>query len=376
MGASAMPTPLISVIVPVMNALPYLDQALDSIQNQTLHDIEIICLNDGSTDDSLAVLQKHASNDGRIIIVDKANEGYGATCNRGIDVARGSWISIVEPDDWIEPGMFADMIAYAKSLGAPAAGIDIIKTPYLRVWRPDTPQQRIMNCSFNKRIKPANQPFTMEDPGVVHLICHHPSIWSALYRKSFLQTKKIRFREFPGAGWADNPFLYETLFQAAGIAYLERAYYCYREDTPEKAAAFAQRSSLLPLERWNDMQDVLDHLNVTSDSIRRAHCERGFTYLGDILEHTGLEDNDLKQAATRMFKRMDAHLVIDDPKVPTNMKELFFTLRGEPTPTLSSAPYAANLVKQALYNLVNTGIGNTLYMTRTHLQNKDKRTGE
>ena len=91
----------VSVIVPSMNVERTLDAALSSIERQTYPDIEILALNDGSTDGTLAVMQAHAARDPRIRVIDKQNEGYGATCNRGIDMAEGDYIAIVEPDDWI-----------------------------------------------------------------------------------------------------------------------------------------------------------------------------------------------------------------------------------------------------------------------------------
>ena len=96
---------LVSIIVPVFNAEPYLAQCLDSILAQTHRELEVICLNDGSTDGSLAIMQAYAARDERIRVIDKQNQGYGATCNRGLEEARGAWISIVEPDDLLQPGV-------------------------------------------------------------------------------------------------------------------------------------------------------------------------------------------------------------------------------------------------------------------------------
>ena len=75
--------PLVSLVVPIYNVADYLEQCLASIQSQSYTNLEIICLNDGSTDSSLALLEAYAARDGRIVIIDKENEGYGATCNRG-----------------------------------------------------------------------------------------------------------------------------------------------------------------------------------------------------------------------------------------------------------------------------------------------------
>ena len=108
----------ISVIVPIFNAAPYLEQCLDSILCQNQPGMEVICLNDGSTDDSLSIMQAYANANGKVRVIDKPNEGYGATCNRGIAEARGHWISIIEPDDWIRPGMYSAMLAYAARIKA------------------------------------------------------------------------------------------------------------------------------------------------------------------------------------------------------------------------------------------------------------------
>ena len=346
-------SPDVSVILPIYNAGRYLDQALDSVSEQSLRNIEIICINDGSTDDSLDIMRFHAAQDARIRIVDKPNEGYGAGCNRGIDEAHGRYIAIVEPDDWIESNMLADTIALADSFEQP---IDVVKTPYWRIWMPDTPEQRKINCSYRGRIKPASQPFTIHDPGVTHLLCHHPSIWSAIYRTGFIREMGIRFHEIPGAGWADNPFLYDTLLRARSIAYLDTPFYCYREETPEKTAAFATKNTLVPFERWNDIRDVVDELDELDPNILRALNERGFTYLGGVLDYISLDNNpELAQAVRAMFSRMDDDLVFDDPKISGGMKELFARLKGIPLRGADNKAYFANLVREGIYNLKNTG---------------------
>lgn len=362
---------LVSIVVPIFNAEPYLAQCLDSILAQTHRAFEVLCLNDGSTDNSLSIINAYAKQDERIRVIDKQNEGYGATCNRGLIEAHGEWIAVVEPDDWIEPGMYADMLAFAAKFEQP---LDIIKTPYWRIWMPDTPEQRKFNCSYRRRIKPAHQPFAISD--AAHLLTHHPSIWSAIYRKSFLDERGIRFREFPGAGWADNPFLVETLCQTDQIGYFDTPYYCYREETPEKSQSFALSNTLLPLERWNDMMDVLERLDIHDERVLRAHYSRGFTYLHGIIEHVDFSDTQLRAAATAMFERMDAGLVLSDNEISPSSKQTFSELRGLPRPNISSLPYYWGLVKQGAYSLRNTGLSSTWHSTKQFLANKAKREGE
>ena len=265
------------------------------------------------------------------------------------------------------------MLAFAAKFADKGTPLDIVKTPYWRIWMPDTKQQRKLNCSYKDRIHPPKQPFAIAD--AAHLLCHHPSIWSAIYRKSFLDEHNIRFKEIPGAGWADNPFLVETLCQTDRIGYFDTAYYCYREETPEKSKNFAHSNTLLPLERWNDMMDVLERLGITDERILRAHNSRGFTYLSGIIEEVDLTHDDVREAAKHMFERMDADLVFSDNEVSPGMKRLYAGLRGIPCPKINPLPHMKGLVGQGVYNLKNTGVVNTLFATKNYLVKRAQREG-
>lgn len=104
----------VSVIVPVFNVEEYLSTSLDSILNQTLKDIEIICINDGSTDASLDILENYAKKDARIKIISKKNEGQGIARNIGLDNAQGEFIAFVDSDDFIKEDMLEK--SYKKSV--------------------------------------------------------------------------------------------------------------------------------------------------------------------------------------------------------------------------------------------------------------------
>lgn len=97
--------PVISVIVPVYNVEKYLERCLDSIINQTLKDVEIICVNDGSTDNSINILKEYSS---QIIIVNKENGGLSDARNKGLDYASAPYIAFVDSDDWIEETAFEE----------------------------------------------------------------------------------------------------------------------------------------------------------------------------------------------------------------------------------------------------------------------------
>lgn len=93
--------PKISIIIPIYNVESYLKECLDSILNQTLRDIEVICVNDGSTDSSLSILEKYKNMDDRIIIVDQENQGISIARNNGLACARGKYIEFIDSDDYL-----------------------------------------------------------------------------------------------------------------------------------------------------------------------------------------------------------------------------------------------------------------------------------
>lgn len=108
----------VSVIIPVYNAAPYLRQCLDSVVRQTLRDIEIICVDDGSTDSSLEILREYRARDPRIQVLTQANVNAGAARNRGLDLAKGEYLSFLDADDFFDPEMLEQAYARAKSSDA------------------------------------------------------------------------------------------------------------------------------------------------------------------------------------------------------------------------------------------------------------------
>ena len=94
--------PKISIVIAVYNAEKYLHKCLDSLVNQTLQDIEIVCVNDGSLDSSLDILNKYAQKDGRFKIISQENQGPGVARNCGVHQATGEYLMIADPDDWFE----------------------------------------------------------------------------------------------------------------------------------------------------------------------------------------------------------------------------------------------------------------------------------
>ncbi|MBE5831481.1 MAG: glycosyltransferase [Butyrivibrio sp.] len=105
---------MVSVIVPIFNAEQSLEKCLTSIQGQTLNDLEIICVNDGSTDGSLDIIREYAVRDNRVVIVDKENGGLVSARKAGLAKASGDYVAFVDSDDWIEPEMYEELLQIAK----------------------------------------------------------------------------------------------------------------------------------------------------------------------------------------------------------------------------------------------------------------------
>lgn len=349
---------LVSVIVPTYNVAPTLDQCLTSIESQTHRAVEVIVVNDGSTDESSAIAHAHAARDQRVIVIDKPNEGYGASCNRGIGAAHGTWISIVEPDDYLAPEAFASMIAQAKRVG----GADVVKCAYWRVFergeKDGKSQVTRVTCPYKGRVRPTSQPFAIGDG--IELMLHHPAIWAALYRAEFLAEKSIRFLEIPGAGWADNPFMVETLCATDRIAYVDEPLYFYREHDLNDAEALAHRSPLVPLTRWNDMMDAVERLGIDDKRVADALALRGINYATISVSAAGMDAAGLRELVAHSMERLDAEAVLSNPAIGPAGKKLFAEVRGLPEPKGGQAAHAMHLVREGFYRVRQNGLGFTL----------------
>ena len=111
-------SPKVSVIIPVYNAEKYLRKCLNSIINQTLKDLEIVCIDDGSTDSSLSILNEYAKKDNRFVILTQENEGHPKARCAGINIAKGEYIGFVDADDFINKKYYKSLYESAKKYGA------------------------------------------------------------------------------------------------------------------------------------------------------------------------------------------------------------------------------------------------------------------
>lgn len=251
----------LSVLIPVYNVAIFLHQCLDSIINQTLKDIEIICINDGSTDESLAILQNYAQRDRRIQIIDKPNTGYGHSMNIGLKAATGEYIGIVESDDFADTNMFEQLYLTAVEHDA-----EIVKSNYLEykngenhfVEFPD-------NVEYLKVISPSQYQ---------NIFFWQATIWSAIYKKDFLLGNDIWFNETPGASYQDTAFTFKVLACAKHLVLLKEAFLHYRTDNTNSSVNSVNKVFCI-CDEYDEIQRFLE---------KNSILQERYKYLVEILK--------------------------------------------------------------------------------------------
>ncbi len=214
-----MSTPKVSILVPVYNVERFLPQCLVALCGQTLRDIEIVCINDGATDGSPAILHECAARDARVCVIDKQNTGYGASLNLGISQARGEYIGIIEPDDFPDKRMFKKLLKVAERTHA-----DVVKCNYFNYFEgSDHLVENFAGLPYRRAFDPVDYP---------QVVCSIPSIWTGLYRKTFLEREGISLRETPGAAFQDAGFSLKVWFAARTCALVKKPLLHYRMDNP------------------------------------------------------------------------------------------------------------------------------------------------
>ncbi len=200
--------PRLSVIVPVYNVEPYLSRCLDSILAQTERDMEIVCVDDGSTDGSPAILLRYAAADARIRVVTQENRGLSGARNTGLDAAKGRYVMFVDSDDWIPPYAAEGFLKVAGESGAPV----VVSESYA--------VDRLDGSA------PPDFAWTLERPALKRLVGRRKmqsSAWNKLYRADVLAGR--RFIE--GIYFEDWPFVTELFGDIDAFALVSAQMYVY-----------------------------------------------------------------------------------------------------------------------------------------------------
>ena len=212
--------PKVSVIIPVYNVEPYLRQALDSVVNQTLSDIEIICVDDCSTDNSLNILKEYASKDSRFVVVEQdENQGACTARNKGLKTAQGEYIMLLDPDDWYE--LDACEVAYNQ---IKKNNNDIVLFANNEFIENDG------TCKYdNSRIEPFGEYIDCPNIMLDDVNCFYlTSMWHqyAIYRRTLLSDNNIFYPKY--RMFDDQVFYTKAILAAKDISLIQKALYNYR----------------------------------------------------------------------------------------------------------------------------------------------------
>jgi len=244
----------VSVIVPVYNAEPYLAQALVSLAAQTLRNIEVICVDDGSTDGSRAICEKFASFDSRIRIFSQKNLGAAVARNRGIEEARGRWLFFGDADDFCRHDMLEELVRAGQN-----DCHDVVVAGRM-----------IMDCGRSMLVREVGVPRGYFGKGR-NVNCHTDGInvfaglgfapWNKLFRRAFVIEKGIKFHNNPSCD--DVFFVFSSLIAAESIAFVDRSYYYYRANLPTSQMGLADKNPTNFLVALRKVKSLLD-----SESLR------------------------------------------------------------------------------------------------------------
>ncbi len=220
--------PKMTILLPSLNVVSYIRECVESVLAQKLRDIEVICIDSGSTDGTLEALREFEAKDKRVRVLVAERKSYGLQMNMGLDAARGEYVGIVETDDWVPADMFSDLYKLAK-----ADDLDFVKADFYRFKvRPDGSLDKAYNrlsndaSFYNRVLTPA------EEPQCFKFIMN---TWSGIYKTDFLRRWNIRHNETPGASFQDNGFWFMTFARAERAMFVDRPYYMNRRDNPNSS---------------------------------------------------------------------------------------------------------------------------------------------
>lgn len=213
----------VSVIMPSFNVAPYIRECVESVIGQTLKDIEMICVDAGSTDGTREILEEYAGKDKRIRLLRSDMKSYGYQMNLGLREASGEYIGIVETDDFILPQMYEELYAYAKEKSA-----DLVKADFDVFTDVGDGERLFLRFSLKKYSNIRYGAVFSSEDYVDGRQMVDVFIWNGIYKRTFLQEHRICFQETPGAAFQDCGFRYQVALYVERGFFVDASYYRYR----------------------------------------------------------------------------------------------------------------------------------------------------
>lgn len=265
--------PKVSIVIPCYNVERYVRECMQSVVSQTLQDIEIICINDGSTDSTGEILREFASKDKRINLIEQQNGGYGVAVNRGIAQAKGEYIGIVESDDFANPTMYEKLYAKAKQTNA-----ELVKCNFFVYDSHSKVQNKLWK---DNKQNLSNAPSGVFNPckDFPQIFYFHASIWAGIYKADFI--KQIKLLETAGAAYQDFPFAMEILTKTTKMAVIKEPLYHWRMETNQNNSTQANPAKLIRMANMTLISaQVLAKENVLDELKEYFFCHAAMANMG------------------------------------------------------------------------------------------------
>lgn len=215
----------VSVVLPSLNVAEYIEECMESVICQSLRELEIICVDAGSTDGTREILDRYAERDSRVTILYSDIKSYGHQVNMGLDYAFGEYVAVLETDDWIESDMYRCLYecALTEKLDYAAADFDMF-------WRLQSGADYFIRQRLFVSEKKDWYGKCLNSDQLATLRASDYVLWKGIYNRKFLNDHHIRLHESPGAAFQDMGFLQQVKTYAERAMYLDRSFYRYRQD--------------------------------------------------------------------------------------------------------------------------------------------------
>ncbi len=224
----------VSVILPVYNVSDYLRQCMDSIVGQTLKDIEIICVDDGSTDDSLAILKEYEAKDQRVKVIQQANAGAGAARNKGLEIATGEYLSFLDSDDFFEPDMLEK--AWSKAHETRAQVVVFRSDQY----REDLQEFVQVRWTLHEKELPPYRPMYFRNfTGNIFKVFVGWA-WDKLFSREYVEENHFRFQQLRTSN--DMLFVFSAIAFATNIEIVDEVLAHQRRNNPKSLSNTREKS--------------------------------------------------------------------------------------------------------------------------------------
>lgn len=312
----------VSIILPCLNVGSYISECIESAINQTLEDIELICVDAGSTDGTLETLREFERRDSRIKVVVSDKKSMGYQYNLGMDAASGEYIGFLEGDDYIPEEMYTELYDIAK-----ANDVDFVKADFYRfMGEGETLSKALFKLSHNET----------DYNRVINLAQYQKpfrfvmNTWSGIYKRSFLEKYNIRYNETPGASYQDTGFWFLTFMYAERAYFVDKPYYMNRRDN-ENSSVYNKGKVYCVCDEFNYIFDYLSKDKKMLETFGTEYSYACFRYYQGNLERIADEyKKEFLEKWSEDFKSLQDKGLIDLKKFNEADRKMLLDIIKDP----------------------------------------------